>query len=552
MPTRTRRLNAARRLAPKLVLAARRGLTRLAVTLTVTLILLCGGASAAAQTAGPALLNYEELVSLYGRKDPPEPLRRKLNLLLTTPFVNNEASAAGVRPLLPELARVGRTLRVVQWNVERGLEFDAVRSALAGPAGLTELLDPAEYPRGGQRRELVLRQAELLREADVVVLNEVDWGVKRTDYRAVAAELAEALGMNYAFGVEFVEVDPITLGIETFEELSPETRAELGEEIKVDPARYRGLHGTAILSRLPLENVRLIPFAYQPYDWYADELKSVKALEKGKRKAAELVFREKVRREVRRGGRMMLTAEVADPAIPGGRATIVATHLEDKTKPSRRRRQLGEVLAHVKGIDHAVVVAGDMNTTTQDSTPTSFKRELRKRLGSKGFWLKQGIKFLAGLQLPELLLDAANVYRKQADPTVRSVPLVAANPEAGFFEELKRFRFADGGAFDFRGARGCSTEGNAGVLSNSNQRGGKGFITTYQTERTVAFIGKFKLDWVFVKPPGQTDPYAEGQPHRFAPHFGRTLKLLNDAVEGSISDHDPIAVDLPLEEPGEH
>jgi endonuclease/exonuclease/phosphatase family metal-dependent hydrolase len=552
MPTRTRRLNAAKSLAPKPAHDALRGVSRLVLTLIVPLVLLCGGAPATAQTAGPVLLTYQELVSLYGRQVTPEPLRGKLNLLLTMPFVNNEASSAGIRPMLPESARIGKTLRVVQWNVERGLEFDAVRGALAGPAGLAELLNPAEYPRGGTKRELALRQAELLKQADVIVLNEVDWGVKRTGYRAVAAELAEALGMNYAFGVEFVEVDPISLGVETFEELSPEARAELAEEIEVDPTRYKGLHGTAILSRFPLENVRLIPFVYQPHDWYADELKSVKALEKGKRKAAEIVFREKVRREVRRGGRMMLTAEIADPAIPGGRATIVATHLEDKTKPSRRRKQLGEVLAHVKGIDHAVVVAGDMNTTTQDSTPTSFKRELRKRLGSKSFWLKQGLKFMAGLQLPELLLDAANVYRKQADPTVRSVPLVATNPEAGFFEELKRFRFADGGAFDFRGERGCSAEGNAGVLSNSNQRGGKGFITTYETERTVAFIGKFKLDWVFVKPPGQTDPYAEGQSHRFAPHFGRTLKLLNDSVEGSISDHDPIVVDLPLEEPGDH
>ena len=440
----------------------------------------------------------------------------------------------------------------MQWNVERGLEYDAVRSALAGPAGLSELLDPAALPRGGERRELVLRQAELLRQADIIVLNEVDWGVKRTDYRAVAAELAEALGMNYAFGVEFVEVDPLTLGVETFEELPPEARAEMAEEIAVDPARYRGLHGTAILSRFPLENVRLVPFAYQPHDWYSDELKSVRVLEKGKRKAAEIVFREKVRREVRRGGRMMLAAEIADPVIPGGRATVVATHLEDKTKPSRRRRQLTELLHYVREIKHAVVVAGDMNTSTRDSTPTSFKRELRKRLGSKSFWLRQGLKFFAGLQLPDLLLDGVNVYRKQADPTVRSVPVVAPNAEAGFFEELKKFRFADGGAFDFRGERGCSAEGNAGVLSNSNQRGGKGFITTFEAERTIAFVGKYKLDWVFVKPPGLTDPHGAGQPHRFAPHFGRTLKLLNGSVGERISDHDPIAVDLPLEEPGEH
>jgi endonuclease/exonuclease/phosphatase family metal-dependent hydrolase len=550
MPTRSRRLHAPKRNAPQPTHAARRGVSHLAFTLAAAIVLAWGAAPARA--ARPAPLTYDELVSLYKHKDPPEPLRGKLNFLLTTPFISNEAAAAGLRPLLPEAAGVGRVLRVAQWNVERGLEFDAVRRALSGPDGLAELLDTAEHPRGGERRELVLRQAELLRGADVVVLNEVDWGVKRTGYRAVAAELAEALGMNYAFGVEFVEVDPITLGVETFEELPAAERAELAEEIEVDPARYLGLHGTAILSRFPLENVRLVPFNYQPHDWYADELKSVQALEKGRRKAAEIVFREKIRREVRRGGRMMLAAEIADPSIPGGRATVVATHLEDKTRPSRRRRQLAELLAYVREIRHAVIVAGDMNTTTGDSTPTSFKRELRKRLGSKSFWLKQSLKFIAGLQLPDFLLDGVNVYRKQADPTVRHFPLIAPNAEAGFFEELKRFRFADGGAFDFRGARGCSAEGNAGVLSNSNQRGGKGFITTFEVERTIAFVGKFKLDWVFVKPPGLRDPHGAGQPHRFAPHFGRTLKLLNGSVGGRISDHDPIAVDLPLAEPGAH
>jgi hypothetical protein len=52
-----------------------------------------------------------------------------------------------------------------------------------------------------------------------------------------------------------------------------------------------------------LENVRLQPFENQPHDWYEEELKSVKPLEAGKRKAGELVFREKIERQVRRGGR---------------------------------------------------------------------------------------------------------------------------------------------------------------------------------------------------------------------------------------------------------
>jgi endonuclease/exonuclease/phosphatase family metal-dependent hydrolase len=506
-------------------------------------------AAALAQPSAPELLTYDELVQLYEQATPPEALRGKLRRLLTTPFVSNAASARGARPLLPSAAGLGQFVRVVQWNIERGLEYEAIRSAFADPAAFAKLIDSTAHARGGAKRELVLGQVALLREADVIVLNEVDFGMKRTGYRDVAAELADALGMNYAYGVEFVEIDPIALGTEKFEELPPGDRAALAGEIKVDRARYRGLHGTAILSRFPLENVRLEPFEHQPHDWYGDELASVEPLEAGKRRAGEIVFREKVRREVRRGGRMMLTAELVDARLPGGRMVVVATHLESKTKPEGRRKQLVELLARIKDTEAPVVLAGDMNTSTQDATPTSVERELKKRLGSKSFWIKQGIGILTGVKLPTLLLGGLNIYRKQADPTVRSVPLVASNPEADFFERLKEFRFADGGAFDFRGERGRSVGEKGDVLANSNQRGDKGFVTTYEVERTIAFVGKFKLDWIFVKPYALTDHDDDRQPHRFAPHFGRTLKSLNEALRDRVSDHAPIMVDLPLEEP---
>jgi hypothetical protein len=114
---------------------------------------------------------------------------------------------------------------------------------------------------------------------------------------------------------------------------------------------------------------------------------------------------------------------------------------------------------------------------------------------------------------------------------------------------LKDFRFADGNSFDFRGERERSIGEKDDPLANSNERGDKGFVTTFEVERTISFVGKFKLDWFFVKPPALTDPYAKDAPHRFAPHFGRTLKALNDAPKERISDHAPITVDLPLAEP---
>lgn len=132
---------------------------------------------------------------------------------------------------------------------------------------------------------------------------------------------------------------------------------------------------------------------------------------------------------------------------------------------------------------------------------------------------------------------------------MRHVPWLSPNSEAKFFSVLKKFRFSDGGAFDFRDDEVRSAEGNGGPLSNSNQRGGKGFVTTFEVERRIGFVGKFKLDWIFVKPPGLSDPYGDDQPYLFAPHFGHTLKDLNYALEDGISDHSPLVVDLPLAEP---
>ncbi|MGH9880486.1 MAG: endonuclease/exonuclease/phosphatase family protein [Pyrinomonadaceae bacterium] len=267
------------------------------------------------QQSGPPLLTYSDLVVLYEDETPPENLQRRLTKLLNTPFVNNSASARGVKPLKPVAQSRGRIIRVATWNIERGLEFDAVKAAFTNDQRFFRRLTPAQRPSGFDLTK-ILGQSEQLKQADIVVLNEVDWGLKRTGYRNVAHELASAMQMNYAYAVEFVEVDPLTLGTETLEGETSSDKAELVKNIAVDKARTLGLHGTAILSRFPLRDVRVIRFVNQGHDWYADEKKGVSKLEKGKEKGAGLVFSERIVREVRRGGRMMLLADIADSEIP--------------------------------------------------------------------------------------------------------------------------------------------------------------------------------------------------------------------------------------------
>ncbi|HXG85441.1 MAG TPA: endonuclease/exonuclease/phosphatase family protein [Pyrinomonadaceae bacterium] len=503
--------------------------------------------ASAREHSAASFFTYAELTALYERETLSQPVEAKLNRLLTIPFVDN-STAGAESPRFSQSARLGDFMRVAHWNIERGLEFDAIEAVFGSEERFAAILNENEFPAGSDERRRALEQAAMLRAADVIVLNEVDFGMKRTEYRNVAADLAARLKMNYAFGVQFVELSPVRLSQE-LKGASAEEK-EIAEVIKVDPLRYKGLHGVAILSRFPLENVRLVPFKNQPYDWYKSEKTGASMLEKGKRKIAGKIFLEETLREVRRGGRATLLADISHARFPSGRVTIAATHLENRTKSMNRVKQLRELLDTVKDIRHPVVVAGDMNTSSSDFTPTSLRRELVKRFGSPQYWIRKSIGYALGFGLIEdTVLDGLTFWRKQSDPTVRHIPFLMPNSEHKFFSTLEDFRFSDGGAFDFRGDEERSHDNKNKPLANSNERGGKGFVNTYLVKRPINFIGKYKLDWIFVKPADLKKPDDKKGSYRFAPHFGRTFAEVNEIVEDRISDHRPMIVDLPLDEP---
>ncbi|MDQ2776621.1 MAG: hypothetical protein M3Y57_17140 [Acidobacteriota bacterium] len=135
--------------------------------------------------------------------------------------------------------------------------------------------------------------------------------MKRTEYRDVSRDLAAAPHMNYAYGVEFVEVDPVfDLGVEKINLPDKNEEQRLSEDLSVDPTRYRGLHGNAVLSRYPIERARIVRLP-GCYDWYAKEVEAVARMEQRKRWTARKLFLERAEREVRRGGRMALVVDLA-------------------------------------------------------------------------------------------------------------------------------------------------------------------------------------------------------------------------------------------------
>jgi hypothetical protein len=197
------------------------------------------------------------------------------------------------------------------------------------------------------------------------------------------------------------------------------------------------------------------------------------------------------------------------------------------------------LLNELRSETNPIVLAGDLNTTGIDATPTSVRREVVKRVSSVRFWVGQVIAQFTPGQFTRYGLIPLNYFKNYKDPTASSIPFLAPNREAAFFEMIEDFRFDDGKAFDFRGK---------GKLGNSNKRAWKGFKPSFRFGRTYRGVGEYKLDWILVKPL-ITHPRRSAQSFRLAPHNPETMKELSRLISDGVSDHAPLTVDLPLQEP---
>ena len=488
----------------------------------------------------PKTLSFDELVQVSQNEKPKQSVADKMDKLLLTPFISNEAHLAGAKPIRPSSKTLGPFIRAAFWNIERGIGLDAIKTTLTKPGQFDKVIadrkDPEAKPLTAQALAVAKKQVAMLQPTDLFILNEVDSGVTRSDYRDVARELAQALHMNYAYGVEFIEVDPLNLGLEKVEMEDQEAQADIQKSFDPDKERYLGLHGTAVLSRYPIRSAKVRPLPVC-YDWYNGEKKEISKLESGKRSSANLVFMERIAREVRRGGRMAMFVELAVPESPTGAVTVVATHLENKCTECRR----------ADGADpkdqHANLILRVMNTTASDSSPTSYQCS-RIALKILMVALSESV-----VHRRSHFCSAANLMRNKNDPTGFDVHVLSRKKEAKLFGDLNDFHFADGHTFDFRGEDNRSAENRGGTLSDSNQRASKGFRYTFALARTYGgLVGQYKLDWFFVKGYA-TDSEKPGESYKFAPHFAHTLQELNDAPDDQLSDHCPITVDIPLSEP---
>ena len=499
-------------------------------------------------------LSFNDFVKIYNDKDYKRPLTTKI---LSTAIVDNTINTPckfkyKTHPQLKDLAIV------TQWDLLYNLDPERVYDAFSNPEKLIEISkkdfesnsiylknDEEDKAPFNKVMEKITQESKILNSSDIIVLNNVDIGMPRTQYRNIPLELAQKLKYNYAFAPEFIEVDPATLGIEDYRWSDSNMVTESGKnkEYSVDKNKYKGLTGTAILSRFPLSNVRIIPLV-DTYDWYNSEKNNDYKIEDAVRFGMKSVFKEDNLRQVRVGHRMAL---VADIELPEGTFTIVGTQIEKRTRPNDRAKQMKDLLSKIKDIKKPVILAGNLNTSTYNHQPKGVKNMVVNKfsdpdaLADTAFFLLVPV----GMVLAWVVRPVFDIFRKVNDPTVISIPILSPNREKKMFNAIRKFEFEDGYKFDFRGNAETSVSNSSKMFSSSNERGKKGYITTYKTKRNLG-ISNYKLSWILAKGYNATNKPTKDACERMAPHFGKTLYTLNFSYEQPISIQAPITAVFPL------
>ncbi len=190
-----------------------------------------------------------------------------------------------------------------------------VKAPDAAPESLGALVFNME--RGVHLDELgdFLLDCPAIRPYDVILANELDDGCVRSGCRDTTAELAQRLGMNYVFGLEFIEL--------------------------VNGEDPKGCHGNAIFSRWPIRRAQIVRLP-EKYNWYFDRQKRI-------------------------GGRLAILAQLDVGGKPLGVGTI---HLENRTDGPGRQAQLQTILDAAEAMfpGMPVVLGGDLNTNTFDGS----------------------------------------------------------------------------------------------------------------------------------------------------------------------------------------
>lgn len=491
----------------------------------------------------PKLLNSDELKVLLREHGKDTAASRKADALFSSAFVDNSAYRKNGLPGKTKHPILGPSLRISTWNIEKSLHLkeaaDALSSEKAYIANLkdTVVSDPEKYSEA-------LRQRADIASSDILLCQEMDIGHCRSDYLFSAQHLAKKMGMNFVYAPQQLEIDPAYLGATDVQFANTDAPTESCNNL----SRYKGVFGVTVMSRYPIKRVQVFPLKTKAYDWYDGEIVKPDFLEKGRRAGAERLFDIHPTREVKTGGRGFTRVDLHVPGVPHETISVINIHLEIKVGPETREKQVEEIMTYVSDIKNPVIMAGDFNSAARNVSSTSLWKASSGAVTKPSNLVSAAI-FLGNVTGVSQARNAINGYKNFQNPMSWSVPAVLPNKTRSLFKCIQNFRFADGGAFDFRGDRKRSINNKSGLLANSNQRSKyKGFTQTFSLPNTVGPVGCERLDWIFVKS-FLTDPKDKKGSYRLAPHFGETLSHMNLSVKARYSDHHPITTVLPLTEP---
>lgn len=500
----------------------------------------------------PEFLRFSELVELSqsGHPGPDTVLGAKVDRLLRTPIIDNRAWYAGHRPQQTVSTKLGPLLRVTTWNIEKSLHMPEVIAAMTSEQAYAEMIE-ADIGEGSDTWNEMLRQRERVAGSDIIFLQEMDIGVNRSGYANAAGDLAEALDMNYAYGTQAIEVDPVLLGLEPItDHETGEIDREATKFFQADPARFKGCFGSAVLSRYPIRRVVLVPLETEGYDWYEGEKAKTTFVEDLRRVGTKLVFDNTVTREMKVGGRHFFRVDLEVPGVgQHDTLSVINVHLEIKCLPEVRVEQMKEILAYIRDIPHPVVMAGDFNASAIDISPTSLTRITKRLAKDPATWLNVANEIAFDLDWASMTRNVLNFVKNLHSPLAPNIPVLLPNKVLPLIEAVEDFAFADGSRFDFRGDPERSMGPWEGKLSNSNQKQLKGQVQTFSVQRPIGPIGYYRLDFMFIRSGLLGHPRQRDASYVLAPHFGETMRVFNHHLKVPLSDHRPSVVDLPLLEP---
>jgi len=248
---------------------------------------------------------------------------------------------------LPEVTpeqrqRISKAPRTPQAHSALMAEVDAMNVLQVGGKGSLPFL-PSGFTVAAWNVERCLfpeRSAEHLKPfgPQIVLLSEMDNGMARTGQRDTTAEMAQALGMHFVYGVEFHELG---LGGET------------ERKYCADDFNAHGWHGNAILSAAPFERVELIRLDEHGH-WFCSERADPK--------------------QPRIGGRMAVAAIVPTEE---GSICVVSTHLESNADAAHRHAEFVKLLDAIEDFAPGlpVLIGGDLNTGNHLPPDYDWRRE---------------------------------------------------------------------------------------------------------------------------------------------------------------------------------